>query len=122
MRFRLCTGRSGADFRDRYPSLFEYTLLWYMFEFLGRIVYSEYLFHATPFFSGDKRFLSVFRSPIVVMKGRCKCATLFLSFGLVHFLGVKFEACSVCHYFVVRVKNNKEGCSLVVIYAMLHFA
>ena len=93
-----------------------------MFEFLGRIVYSEYLFHATPFFSGDKRFLSVFRSPIVVMKGRCKCATLFLSFGLVHFLGVKFEACSVCNCLMSEPKKNKEGCSLVVVYAMLHFA
>ena len=91
MRFRLCTGRSGADFRDRYPSLFEYTLLWYMFEFLGRIVYSEYLFHATPFFSGDKRFLSVFRSPIVVMKGLVNVLPSFFLLLLIILLALNLK-------------------------------
>ena len=42
-------------------------------------------------------------------------------FGLVLFLGVNFEACSVCSCLMSESrKKNKEGCSLVVVYAKLH--
>ena len=64
--FHPRAGRIGVGSQYRYPSFFEYTLLWYMFEFLGGIVYLEYLFYATPSFSGDKWFLSFFEVLLLV--------------------------------------------------------